>query len=71
MCDCINKVNEKLKEYNTQIEFPIAFDPNDGMKIVTSVRISTVKIDTRKKLGPVGFFATYCPVCGEEYKQEE
>ncbi len=69
MCYCITQVNEFLKEHNTQIETPIAFNPNEGMKVMTAMRISTVKLDSKKRVGPSAFFATYCPVCGEKYEQ--
>ncbi len=69
MCDCITRINKFLKDHNTQLEAPITFNPDNGMKVLTIMRIATVKINNRKKLGPVGFFATYCPVCGEKYEQ--
>jgi len=62
MCDCIEKVNEKLKEHNKQLELVIFFDGTPSR-----VMIHTVKVERRGK-GRDGFLAAnYCPICGEKY----
>lgn len=71
MCNCITKVNEFLKDHNTQVEFPIVFNANKGLSVVTAMRISTVKLDTKNREGPVALFASYCPICGEKYEDKE
>jgi len=69
MCDCVETVNEKLKEkkLNTKIKVPLLLD--SGMNCTgVKVQIVTEKenSDVRKK--PVAVFSSFCPFCGEAYQ---
>lgn len=62
MCKCIERLDERLAEFNTRIALPW-FGPQLPM-------IETLKADERKRIRPRKIFASFCPFCGEEYSQE-
>lgn len=71
MCNCINKINECLSGYNTELDLPVTLTPiNHNMQTSQQVIIATCKIDTKQRKGAVVMFASYCPFCGELYPQE-
>lgn len=66
MCNCVQLVNRELAKHNTHI------DMVDTISMVTGqfeqrMAVPTARIDTRKRKGPMKVFATFCPMCGEEY----
>jgi len=60
MCDCIDVFNEKLKKHNMEIMLPIMLGADQTRRVM----IRTDKIESSKRAGPVGVFATFCPFCG-------
>lgn len=62
MCDCIQKFDEHLKEFNTKIEFPLWTGSG-----VLSPFIQTIKISDKKRGKPKSVMASHCPFCGEKY----
>lgn len=72
MCDCIQKVNELLKEHNTQLDIPITFsfnvDKTPGALKADRVTIATKKLESKKRGDAKKVLPAYCPFCGEEYK---
>lgn len=67
-CDCIETVNVKLKQYNTQLSqaWKMTNSPDEGLMLETE------QIETgRGKKKAVSMFLTYCPFCGEKYGSEE
>jgi phage terminase large subunit GpA-like protein len=62
MCDCIKQVNEKMKEYNTQLDLPFFLNGS-----TPRVQISTEKIESKVRKGPYHLFSEFCPFCGEQY----
>ena len=58
--DCFERINEKLKPYNTRLAMSIDLSGKNRELI----QVATVKadIDVRKK--PTSMFASYCPFCG-------
>ena len=63
MCNCINDLNEKLKEKNTRIYTPISFRPSLN---TLGPLVVTEKVDKKKRSKPLNLFASYCPFCGEK-----
>ena len=64
MCDCIRKVNKLLAEHNTEIQTVSLFSPKG--RIEERLAVPTVRLDTKKRVGPMKLFATFCPMCGAE-----
>lgn len=62
MCNCIEKFNEHLKEFNTEVHLP--FWSRSG---ILAPFVETRKIDSGKRGKPRSVIATYCPFCGEKY----
>lgn len=59
-CRCVEQVNAALSGRNTQVERIFSLT-GDGML----VGIRTVKVDSKKRAGPVALMATFCPFCGK------
>ncbi len=59
MCKCIALGNDKLAEKNTRIATAHSIPG-----LAEKVRIQTVKLRPRSRLGPVTLLATFCPFCG-------
>lgn len=62
MCDCISKIDEKLKEFNTKIMLP--WWSSSG---ILAPHIETRKLDEKKRGKPRSVIASFCPFCGDEY----
>jgi hypothetical protein len=63
MCGCIDRINAKLKERNTELS--TCFDLENttaGHRLL----VGTNKIDRSKRGRPVLAVATFCPFCGEK-----
>lgn len=67
MCNCIEEVNQKLKESgrNTMLDIPITFSAV-GIDSVRRISILTCKMDNKKREKPLRLFGSFCPFCGEE-----
>jgi hypothetical protein len=65
--DCITRVNEQLKEHNTQLS--LAYSLTTPMRELIHIR--TVKLDPLLRGRPMVLFATYCPICGMKLEREE
>lgn len=70
MCDCIKKVNEALKEAdtNTVLDVPMTINLGTHKTRADRLTVPTVKANSRNKKKKQTIFATYCPFCGEKYK---
>lgn len=68
-CNCVEEFDNKLREHNTRIDVTIAF-PRDGSPAFTRPAISTSKIETRKRGGPVIAMPSFCPFCGTPYEAQ-
>lgn len=66
-CTCLSNFNEMLKEHNTEIDITFSV-PRDGGPMRAFPKISTSKIETRKRVGPVIAAPTFCPFCGQRYE---
>lgn len=61
MCDCIKRLNGKLREYNTELAVNL-------LNPVYCV-IATSKVDRKKRGSPTIVAATFCPFCGKKYPE--
>jgi hypothetical protein len=64
MCDCIQKVNEKLKEFNTELDLLFYIDGSPNRVCLSTSKIIAHERGRAKTMGP-----TYCPFCGVKYDQ--
>lgn len=60
MCDCIARVNEKIKDFNTEISIGIDFVTGKS----TPPMIVTTKANHSSRVKPKRLFASFCPLCG-------
>lgn len=63
-CNCVETVNEKLKERNTRLTQAIVLGEcsHDGLMLETE------QVETgRGKPKKVSMFLTFCPFCGVKY----
>lgn len=70
MCDCIERIQNQLKESgrNTQLDIPITFS-HDTMDLnADRVQIATRKLDRNKSEKPLPMIPSFCPFCGKAYK---
>jgi len=67
MCECVERVNEQLEQYNARIKTPWLMNGTRSLCVVTE------KIDSSKRI--VGMakevFSTYCPFCGVLHEKGE
>jgi len=63
MCDCIERINKKLAERNTELSTCFSLD-SPGMK--HELLVATNKVDKTKKGRVILATATFCPFCGEK-----
>lgn len=62
--DCVKRVNDQLREYNTQILTAVSLgDPEREL-----IAIGTIKADHQVRKKPVAMYASYCPFCGVKLK---
>jgi hypothetical protein len=66
-CDCIEVVNEKLKERNTALAQPLVLGDNPAKLLVETYQIET----GRGKPKAVSIFASCCPFCGVRYEKSQ
>lgn len=66
-CGCYQRVNEKLRDHNTQITPTILLDsPYMSMPFP----LATSQIETgRGKKKAVGLYASFCPFCGASMRK--
>ena len=68
MCDCIQKLDDLLKEHNTQIDVDLMFFCQSG---AVRPHISVSKIDKKKRGSPKFVLVKFCPFCGEKYNKDD
>jgi hypothetical protein len=62
--DCVKRVNDQLREYNTRLASAISFSQPERELIA----LETVKADPFVKKKPVVMYASHCPFCGVKLK---
>ena len=65
-CTCVKQVNEKLKEFNTELDTCLSLSMSD-MKASASLVIASRKIDSKKRGSAKTVFPRYCPFCGKKF----
>lgn len=66
MCDCIAKLDEKLKPYNGKIALAILLPAEGSDALRSRVLVQTEKLDPGKRSKKLpAVMASYCPFCGE------
>lgn len=68
-CNCLSDFNKKLEDHNTEIDVTFCFH-RDGRPMTARPKISTSKIESRKRVGPVIASPTFCPFCGKAYEPQ-
>jgi hypothetical protein len=68
MCECRQKMDEKLKEVNGRLA--AAFLITEGNALRVRYCIQTEKLDKAKRKPVPTVVASYCPFCGEEARHE-
>lgn len=71
MCECVDKLNEQLKEHNTRIVIPIMLNKKTLDFASANTLVVTEKVDSAKRGKPLKVSASYCPFCGKKYEQEK
>jgi hypothetical protein len=71
MCNCIDLINQQLKDRNTRIYTPIFWDPKENLYSKQAALIVTEKIDSHKRGQPSRLIASFCPFCGKPYQDEK
>ena len=67
ICECIDKINEQLKERNTEISTAFSFS-DDMSKMDGVILVATHKIDRSKRGKPILANANFCPFCGRDLR---
>lgn len=65
-CRCISLVNDKLREFNTELDLVIHGWQQLRGGHAASMMIATRKIDQKKRAKARTVIVTYCPVCGRK-----
>lgn len=65
MCDCIAKLDEKLKNHNGKIALAILLPAEGSNQLRSRVLVQTEKLDSAKRKKVPTVMASYCPFCGE------
>jgi hypothetical protein len=65
-CKCMELVDEKLKEHNTELGFCWSMDQQTGA-VTTTVRIATNLIEKRRGQKPLTVMPEFCPFCSKRY----
>ena len=58
--DCIKRINEQLKPFNTALSMAVDFSGKNRELI----QLATVKADSTNRKKPSAMFASHCPFCG-------
>lgn len=69
MCDCMTRVNEKLKDRNTRlsVNFLLSSDLSDAD---TMLMIQTEKLNKSLRV-KMTVIPTFCPFCGVKYPRKD
>jgi len=69
MCDCLEKTQEALEDYNTRIVTTMQMDFERG-RMRSLPLLAVEKIDKKKRKKPITVVPTYCPICGKKYPEK-
>ena len=68
MCDCMERINEKLKDHNGKIAMAILMPAEGSNRLRSRMLVQTEKLDTKKRKPVPSVMVSYCPFCGESVK---
>lgn len=71
MCNCIQAINTALEVTNTMLDIPMMISLKTGQSKAPRMMIATCKRDSKRREKPMCMPASYCPCCGEKYKDNE
>lgn len=69
MCDCIELINDKLEEANTNtvLDIPMTLSMSSDDIKADRTTVTTRKKDSMARKKAQKVFASYCPFCGDKY----
>ena len=70
MCNCMQSVNEKLKEHNSKLLISFCISRDLGKMDALPI-ISTGKIQTKIRGNAMTVIPTFCPFCGTKYPRAD
>lgn len=70
MCDCKERVNEKLKDRNTRLSVSFCLS-SDLSEADAMLMIQTEKLDKQKRTRAMPVIPTFCPFCGVKYPRKD
>lgn len=71
-CDCINKIDDKLREVNQRITGYAYIMPEFALTpLIATEWVDKDKAPRGKKRNPPGCFASHCPFCGKPVAKKE
>lgn len=67
MCECADRIDEKLAEHNTRLVRAIVFSNSRNGN--PNILLQTEQVESgRGKKKAVSMFPSYCPFCGNKYE---
>lgn len=70
MCDCVQKINEKLAGSNARLAMGLGWIEGQN-KMIGRLLVQTEKLDRNKRGAKVPHvIASFCPFCGSEVKDD-
>lgn len=70
MCNCMERVNEKLKERNTKLSVSFCLS-RDLSEMDAMPMIQVEKVDRKLRTKPISVIPTFCPFCGVKYPRKD
>ena len=72
MCDCINRIDNKLKGRGYCLETTWFFSENNKLSPILKPNVGIKRLDGKKLTDRdlQGVNPTFCPFCGERYEEE-
>ena len=68
-CNCIEELNEKLKEHGLRVDTVLYFSRDSGNKPAVSPRIALIPLSGKGKSKTI--IPSFCPFCGCAVSDEE
>lgn len=68
-CNCLEQVQEQLKEHNTTIVQSLQINFKTGKGSLSNPRIAVQKINSKSKKPAIPILCAHCPFCGKKYPE--
>lgn len=70
-CDCITKIDEKLKEHNLKLTgYALTMPDFEAVITIETEWIDRDKAPNGRKRNPTKIFVSHCPFCGKPIKKD-